>query len=404
MIENTSVFWKYLWDKEQGVDTTTSPFAWNFTKKPTSIWASTQAKVTPEQLQSLGVNTADLDSQVEQKIQQSKDNEKTQDDFQNSFNEARASTKFTDLSNKEITLWLLQWYKSKWYTITWVDIDKELWIEKQTPTKWEEVQTKWQALRGATMDFTWKTLISIQEWVDNTIKAWLARLPTIWGEIRQFWWDTLANTVWKLWDALWADWWEAWIEKHAEDMVQELIENEEKVKDLFWVEEGSFWDKYGWTAAEFATLFIPWPKWVWLFDDIITKSPKLTKLLADSPKLVKWVDRLKTFMTGWKEAAKFWIVSEWETSVQDITIWWVANLWVQKVISKFHTEAWTLLRRVAWSKASQTKKLWTDVIDIDEGLAAEGISKLDPKFIAKVREGWDTFKWLMGLINGIESC
>ena len=98
---------------------------------------------------------------VEQKIETAKNNEKTQDDFQNSFNEARASIKFTDLSDNEIIDWLLNSYKSKWYTIKWVDIDKELWIitsqkdnfiSKQKLSElltqlWPDVNQRWVALQ-----------------------------------------------------------------------------------------------------------------------------------------------------------------------------------------------------------------------------------------------------------------
>ena len=178
----------FMWSK--------APVFWQSTvvsQTSDEAWFTPQEDVTPESLQGLWVDTSEIDAKVDQEIETTKNNTRTQEQFQESFTNAKNSWKFKDMSDDEIIDGLLNSYKNKWLTIEWIDIDEELWnttavsvpedTEEEWPSIWETVAAWWKAIK-----VEWSEEFWLVQTAKDLLTAW-ANLP----------WDTV-EWIWELID------------------------------------------------------------------------------------------------------------------------------------------------------------------------------------------------------------
>ncbi len=313
---------------------------------------------TPEQLQSLGVNTAEIDSQIESDIATSQANIKTQEQFQKSFDNAKNSWKFTGLSDDEIMDWLLNSYKSKWYSIEWIDIDEELWI---IPEIEEEIIEEEPWVFKEIVEAPWRLV-----W------AGIAKAPEIV-------WDVAGFLLWKPVDFLVE---KAWFDKPSleEQFKKDWLESKATLQEILWVDPDDFTTTAWELGAEFGSLFLPWgqtklvAKFPALTDKIKTIWTAIEKFWEKSPNVYKV---FKSALTWAKEAGKFEIVSEWELEEETLTFWAVA-WWFFNIIGQA-IKLWdpaALLRKITWLKPTQIKKLWTTTVQKDSEIVVDSLKKM----------------------------
>ena len=274
---------------------------WFFT-----AWAESPF-LTLEKLKQIWADTRGIDSKVEQDIQGSQDNMRTQAQFQESFNRAKNSWKFADISDDQLIDKMLLGYKNRWLTIEWIDIDEELGVvdERKTTIIPDKEEPSLISKIDKIADVPWKFLFDMGITVP-------ANIPNIWLNILWFAADVLTpkESEW-LWDTLRELW----------------TTTRENIQEFFWVDPESFWAKTWEFWSELATFFIPWwqSKLITKFpqasnkirqigqtiDKIWQKAPRLFNVLKSAAKWAAWV---------WA----FEVVSEWEITPTWLAIWAVA--------------------------------------------------------------------------------
>ena len=218
------------------------------------------------------------------------------------------------------------------------------WWEKE---KWsiETIQTEW----------IWAWWEMFKEWIDNIVWWAISQTPEIV-------WDT----AWFFANILWSEalkysspfsYWLNTLDKIAqkkglptlwEHLKQQWIETKEKMQEFFWVEADKMTTKIWEFWSEVAALMTPaW--WYKITEKIIEKSPKLMKLAEEFPKLFAF---LKSSIWWAEEMSKFWIVSEWDITWQDVLTW--AVWWpVVDVIWKWLTSLWKKIYDSAYRPTKQ---------------------------------------------------
>jgi hypothetical protein len=282
-------------------------------------------KFTPANLQKLGVDTWAIDADIDQQIQTQQSNSRTQEQFQESFNNAKASWKFWEMSDDEIFDWLLNSYKSKGFTIEGIDIDEELW----TITTIEE--TPVFDIPGR--ETIWEKVIDVVRPSDVKIWALSTWFEVVWN-LLWFWADLLTpkESEW-LWDELKSIWLET-----KEAIQQEFTKNPEWLETKLW-----------WTLAKYWLAFTPTPAW---------KAPLISKWMELIWNIPKVWNILKSAVTWAWQVAQFEAVTEWEVTKEWLTVWAVVNpfiWWIAKIVW-----AWSpvdMLRKITWLKPSQLKNL-----------------------------------------------
>ena len=79
------------------------------------------------------MDTQEIDQEVTQKIETTKVNTRTQEQFQQAYSEARSSGQFDDLNEDQLFDKMLLGYKNKGLEIEGINIDEELGVQAPTP-------------------------------------------------------------------------------------------------------------------------------------------------------------------------------------------------------------------------------------------------------------------------------
>ena len=376
----------------------------NLTPEP--IWMSTNQwprfSFNPlDQLQSLGVNVGGLDAQVEDEIETQKVNTISLEEFHKQLDALSQRPEAEWLTDAQIEAYWFDLVKQAWKTIKGVNIDEELWgqeeVVQSTETKqptsaiWALTQWAWGWLLSGV-----KTIWEGIEWV-----VWWAvtSLPKITWNIAWF----LVDTFDFLTPDIAEDWWKFDLWGLADQFRKWWIEDTAKLRDITWIDPEALTTTVWELWAEVATLFIPWgqSKLVANFPKVAKEIPWLVKGLETLSKKLPWTyNKLKSVLTSWYtksaavwwiEAAKFWVVADWEISPTWVAIWAVSNPVIKLGSAVFTKEAPALLRKITWVNTSQIKKKWIESIHTDEELVTAWLKKLWEKT--------DNFEGMLNLLN-----
>lgn len=247
------------------------------------------------------------------------------------MNKLKASWKVQG-DNITVMAEVLRYYKEKWISVEWMDIDTELrnieGVSNNIEANSDEVgevsensDSKWffgNIGQGMT-DLMWWAISWAAKWVWNAF-GWLA-------------WNTIGKWVDKI---FWLEW-----EKSLENMFEKTPwEVWSSMKSMLGVEEWSFLDGVGEFGAELWLLFTPTGAW-----NLISKYPKasgmiktLSSKIDDIGKHAPRVYDLLKAATSWAiDMWKFSIIDEGDVEASDLAMWaafWAAfNLWWRAITS-----------------------------------------------------------------------
>lgn len=181
----------------------------------------------------------------------------------------------------------------------------------------QPIQQEPENLQGWILSSVWRGLDRNLELMDNTVWGALSNVPSI-----------VWNTLWFLADVVTPKQFE-WL---WDTLREEWIRQRDDMRRALWVDPESFWASAWEFASELWTLFIPWGQ-----ATLISKFPKATQKIRT---LAQWLDNLwrnapksynaiktltQSALIGAFEMWKFWVVSEWEVTWEDLAVWAIAN-------------------------------------------------------------------------------
>lgn len=280
----------------------------NFFQSIAGFWSSPfrkEEKDSKTQLQELWVNTDEIDTQVVQESEVVKNTMFSEDEFFKDVNTVMSDNNIDYDTAFDETL---KYYKSKNFSIDWVNIDEELWVQQPV----EELSRVEEPEEPGILSAVWEWLTSFKEWTEDVIGWAIANVPNILWNTFGFVADVLTPEQFEwLWDVL-REW---------------GIKDQTQLQEMLWVDSDSFatWAWELWT--EIWALFIPGgqaklaAKFPQAAEKINVVTQWFNNLAKNSPKLF---NTLKSALTGAKDVAKFEVVSEWEVTPEWLAVWAVA--------------------------------------------------------------------------------
>ena len=303
-------------------------------------------KFTPDNLTKLGVDVSAIDAGVEQEIQTQQANTINKTDYFQDLVDFKQNNK---VDTKTAKAEILKFYKTKWLTIEWINIDEEL----ATQTTFQQTQPK----------ETW-----VVAWLENFLWWAIANIPSIVWNIAWFWSDVVGDVAQKLGDlpklfgfewanitdeqktALWDFFRDKW------------VQDEKGLRDFLGTDDTATMTQAGSFISDMAALVFS-PSKKTSVQTILTKYPKLSAWAKNNPLKFKGLENVVTWSKFWAKAGA---VSKWEVTPWDIALWawfsvglppalFVLKKWVQwtwGIVDSLIKLVWF---RTAWIEGSLIK-------------------------------------------------
>jgi len=326
---------------------------WAFKWRQQSIFtgnSENDREINQETLSSLWVDTQQIDEKVENDIQEFNSKQYSLDDFRNIVENI---AKWEKVSLEEAYKMWINFARQKWYTIEWIDIDKELeqlWVyEPQTEDiisqPVEEEKTLWEKISdfGRSIKFEWSEKFWVWQSVIDNLTAF-ANLP----------WDTV-EWIWDLVDLI----------SHPLDTIKSFNEL--------------------WKAVTGKAVYSVLNKITWEDRKMPWKSEEIVNAL--------WEELKKNFGTPWK-AKKTLIENPVDTLF--FLKWALTNVWKATKIKKLvdiadKIDPIKLQTKPVGTALKWVKNLWTEWLWKLTWLGKEWVEDIIK--LAKTEEFWKTFKW-----------
>lgn len=325
---------------------------WFFTKK------SNDKFLTLDKLKSIWVNQNEIDTKVQQDIQKVKSNTLSKEKVAEILNNAPKW-----VNKREIITWLLD----RGFTLEWFEQPKKQEPQEEIKQPTTGIWAFAQNIKpdGWYLEWTKRTLSSIEEWVWNVVWGVITNIPSMVANIGAFavdvadFFDPIDNIIEKvtgekskfdIWD-------------FADHLQQDWLDTKNKLRSALWVDPDAMATSIWELGSEIATFFIPWGQ-----ASLATKFSKVPETIKKVKLVWKWLENmaknspktytlLKNAIVWGTEAGKFWIVSEWEISPTWVVIWAVTNPVIDKtgkvISSLMNKDTSSLLTKVI--KPSTTK-------------------------------------------------
>ena len=315
-------------------------------KKPWLLWKivsfgsdSLRAKQDSKtQLQSLWVNTEDIDNEIEQEVVNTPPAVKlTKQEFFTKLNKLKELN--PELSSQEIMNNWLRLSKQKWYEIEWIDIDKELWIISNVTPK--QVEQWWDLKEEATWLTWWWQFIdavtAVPKWIVSTVK---------WA----FWWvEDIIEWNQGLWGKLWTLNWDElrWL------LWKPPLTEEQKKENPFWWDTTVSEDLLNIWQGSLTTWFVTVFPWATVMINSIWETEWWEEIL-------KW---LSTVIGKWWEVVNKlpWLkqfresLPEEKRAEFDAFTWQIATIWAIKL-------GWKWLWKIKESRLRTTEEVWANIL------------------------------------------
>ena len=292
----------------------------------------------PQELSSFGVNVDEINQQVDTEIQDVQSKSFWEQEFITDVKKVMSDNKMDFDTAFDETL---KYYKSKDYTIEWIDIDAELWGQNQVSSDGisdkltEAAWVVWEAKEQK--NFLEKRLVPTQEGnflerrlldiesplpTGTNVAGWaIAWIPSFIGNalgtLINIGWDITQGTV----NALWGD-----VSEETADLLWNEVKRlwelwEDKLQEILWVEPEAFSTAVGQFTWDMAgSMAITW--WLWWLVSWLGKLSQVAKfkpmvawlsnIISNSPKLQAALNINKAWLTSLAWFTTFQAGREWE--------------------------------------------------------------------------------------------